>query len=235
MIEAEQKADLLCRSVNEIGIQHSLTSAVRLHDSRSSALAEKLRQGADVDGELMSDRLGIEEHNGQVLEARRRVISEVGRNHIDRVYPVIIRLRNAAREMLQELVPAEQKAAEENEIPFSLSKKLAVLLYFGASDAHYSGWSSPFSNFLLAGLTEFPPSDDLYGVGFKFWEPLPDDRLDKAARERAQKEIDFHAELKLQRARDQATREPLNSQMSEAEREEWNRKRDELDARIAGW
>jgi hypothetical protein len=234
IIEAEQADDILYRTVNDTGIQHSVTAAVHLHHSKSTALAERLRQGQDVDAEVQPDQPGVEEHLAQVRGACRTVFSEVTQRHVNRIYSIALRLRDTARSMVTEMAEIEQKAALEMEEQFTPSLKLATLLFFGVSDKHSLGWGAPFSNWFL-GATTFSPSNDPWGVGFFFWTPTPNEKLDATAKARAQVAIDFATELKHQRVRDQATSRIDNNSLSPVEREDWNQRRDELDVKVAAW
>jgi hypothetical protein len=234
LIEAEQKDDLLYRSVSQTGLEHSVVAAVHLHHSKATALAERLRQGQDVDAEVQPDQPGVEEHLAQVRHACRTVFSEVTQRHVNRIYPIAVRLRDAAREMVQELAEVEQKAALEMEEQFTPSLKLATLLFFGVSDKHSLGWGAPFSNWFL-GATTFSPSNDPWGVNYCFWQPLPNEKLDAAAKARAQAAIDFETQKEFGRKHDLLAREPGNNQLSLSERAERDAQIEELNKRQAKW
>ena len=143
----------------------------------------------------------IYRHLAEVRSGCRAIQHDLSVAHVARIIPVCERLKNAARSMAEEFAAKAMQAAADAELEYVSSPRLLSLIFFAHTGRMGSGRMAPWFTALVLGIN-LPSEPDLFGCGYKFWEPIPNPLRDKAALEAAEREVRFRAELNAQRVVD---------------------------------
>jgi len=126
----------------------------------------------------------IYRHLAEVRSGCRAIQHDLSVAHVARIIPVCERLKNAARSMAEEFAAKAMQAAADAELEYVSSPRLLSLIFFAHTGRMGSGRMAPWFTALVLGIN-LPSEPDLFGCGYKFWEPIPNPLRDKAALEAA--------------------------------------------------
>ena len=198
MIQAERESLQEWQRMLDIGERHSTRSAFTLLQSASGGLKERLMAGEDIDTPIQHDQDGFYRHLAEVRSGCRAIQHDLSVAHVARIIPVCERLRDAARSIVEDIAAKTMQAAADSELEFVSPPRLLSLIFWAHTGRIGYGWQQPWWNALVLGI-DLPSQPDLFGCGYKFWEPIPNPLRDRAALAAAEAEVSFRAELAAHR------------------------------------